>query len=173
MGNPLFNLATLFTKASILFFYLRFPASQAFRLTVYTVMFLGCGNSFNSAISPLYVCRPMSRYWDPSVSGSCIDGSMLFLTSSVINAATDVILLLLPIWMLWRLRLSLLKKIGVLCIMMTGGLQVSRHNYSMRAHSNWLCDSVCVISILRTAWIPSSLNDPDITWRWTINLVLW
>lgn len=33
------------------------------------------------------------------------------------------------------------------------------------------CGSVCAVSLIRLASIPSGLNDPDITWRYVINLI--
>ncbi|KAK3358448.1 hypothetical protein B0T24DRAFT_130275 [Lasiosphaeria ovina] len=146
-----YNLSTLCVKASILFFYLRFAAAnQAFRVTVYALLFVVAGYSLNAAFSFLYLCTPIHKLWDLATPGSCVDLYSAFLASAAINAATDVAILLLPSWLLWPLRLHWRHKVAVSLVMMTGGF-------------------VCAVSFFRLASIPLGKDNMDTTWQYCIN----
>ena len=89
----LYSLSTLLTKASILFFYLRFAAANLlFRIGVYFVLFVMVGNTLSTALSPLYYCSPIERLWDLSVRGSCVRIYAAFLSSAAVNSVTDVVM---------------------------------------------------------------------------------
>jgi len=120
-GSLTYNLSTLFIKVSILQFYLRFPSSRSFRLATYFTMFVAVGYSIPQAFAWSYHCQPTARYWDRTIPGTCIKGQP-YLASACLNVATDIIILLLPIWLAWPLRLPRRQKMGVTCILMAGGL---------------------------------------------------
>lgn len=150
-ASVFYNLATLFVKASILSFYLRFAAAnRPFQIAAYILLFVIVGYSLNAAFSFLYLCTPMRSLWDSSVPGNCVDLNSAYLVSSVLNVATDVVILLLPIWLLWRLRVQWQQKMAVALALMPGGF-------------------VCAVSILRLASIPGGANDPDTTWLYCTN----
>jgi hypothetical protein len=122
-GSIAYNLSTLFAKASILFFYLRFAAANLpFRITVYVVLFVVVGYSLAAGFSFLYLCAPVRKMWEPTVPGQCIDFYPPYLAAAILNSITDVILLLLPIWLLWPLRVGIKQKIAVGLVLMPGGL---------------------------------------------------
>lgn len=71
----------------------------------------------------LYRCRPLEKHWDLTITdGFCIDWLKINIFSGVMNTGTDVAILVLPILMLWKLRLPIQQKIGVMIVLMTGGL---------------------------------------------------
>ena len=115
-------MSTLFTKVAILIFYLRLSTDTYFRSVTYIVMFVAVGYSLAGGFAFLYLCRPLEKYWDFSVPGKCSDFGAAFLSGAALNVATDVALLLLPLWLLYPLRVPLKQKIGVTLILMTGSL---------------------------------------------------
>lgn len=117
------NLCTLFTKASILMFYLRFSVSRRFDITVYSVLSIVIGYCLTGALSVLYACSPINRFWDFS-PGTCIDANPWYGTLVSLNVLTDAILLLLPIWLLKPMRAGLAQKAAIAGILGTGGLYV-------------------------------------------------
>ncbi|KAH7121519.1 hypothetical protein EDB81DRAFT_913701, partial [Dactylonectria macrodidyma] len=151
-GAITYNISTLFTKVSILHFYLRFSQDIAFRLVTYFVMFMALGNTVPAAFAFLYMCRPIPRYWDWSKPGSCLNVGGAFIACAVLNSVIDLIILCLPIWLLRPLRMRRLQKIGVTLVLMAGGF-------------------VCAVSLVRLAAIPSGIHDPDLTWRYVTNLI--
>ncbi|KAH6668388.1 hypothetical protein B0J14DRAFT_600636 [Halenospora varia] len=151
VGATTYNLGTLFIKVSILLFYLRLTQSRRIRTVTYIVMFISVGYCLIGAFALVYTCKPIRKYWDFSTPGTCINSGVLFLCGAALNVATDVVMLLLPIWLLWPLRLPAREKIGVTIILMMGSF-------------------VCVVSITRLAAIPPSLNDMDLTWTYATNI---
>ncbi|KAG4441172.1 hypothetical protein IFR05_003343 [Cadophora sp. M221] len=153
VGITAYTLGTLFTKLSILLFYLQFSAYRRIRFVVYVVMFVAIGYNLSGILAPFYLCTPMRRYWNFSVKGKCLSINAYFIASSAINAATDVAMLLLPIWLLRPLTIPKRQKIGVIVVLMMGSF-------------------VTIVSIVRLALIPGGLHDTDVTWHYVKNLNL-
>jgi hypothetical protein len=107
---------------SILLFYLRFAIEPAFRITAYVVMFIAAGYCAANAFVWAYICQPMALYWDWSMEGTCQDTGKAYISTSALNVATDIIILLLPIWLLWPLRVRPMQKLAVTVVLMAGGL---------------------------------------------------
>jgi hypothetical protein len=152
-GSLSYNLSTLFTKVSILHFYLRFSIKPALRTMTYFVMFVAAGYSAANGFVFLYLCKPMEYFWDPTISkGTCVDGNTAFMASAILNVVTDLAILMLPVWILWPLHVGLAKKISVALIMMAGGF-------------------VCAVSIVRLVFLKSGGNRLDFTWDYVTNIV--
>ncbi|KAK0635966.1 hypothetical protein B0T17DRAFT_482035 [Bombardia bombarda] len=153
-GSLTYNLATLAAKTSILSFYLRFSLERSFRFTVYFVMVMAAGYSLPTAFCFTFLCVPMASYWDLTIPGVCsVDTYTFYKTCAILNVVTDLIILLLPIWMLWPLRVPRMKKIGVTLILMAGGF-------------------VCAVSIVRLVMIDDGDTSQDFTWTY-INNFMW
>ncbi|KAF4635192.1 hypothetical protein G7Y89_g2901 [Cudoniella acicularis] len=119
-GAIAYNMGTFFIKASIILFYLRLSAHRPIRIVIYVVMFVTVGYNLAGAITPFYICTPMRFYWDSTIPGKCIDLNSNFLATAAFNVATDIALLLLPIWLLRPLCLPTKQKICVIIVLMTG-----------------------------------------------------
>ncbi|KAH8652703.1 hypothetical protein BGZ60DRAFT_420066 [Tricladium varicosporioides] len=152
-GNITYGFGTLFIKLSILLFYLQLSAHRPIRVVIYSVMFVSVGYNVAGLLSPLYICTPIRSYWDFSVVGKCWNINAFFVALSAINVATDIAMLLLPIWLLRPLHVPKRQKIGVTIVLMMGSF-------------------VCIVSIARLALIPGGLNDTDTTWHYVNNLIL-
>ncbi|KAK0104925.1 hypothetical protein ONS95_005188 [Cadophora gregata] len=151
-GAVTYNMSTLFTKVAILLFYLRLSTDFHFRCVTYAVMFVAVGYSLAGGFAFLYLCRPLPKYWDFSIPGECSNFGAAFLAGAALNVATDISLLLLPLWLLHPLKLPLKQKIGVTLILMTGSF-------------------VCGVSIYRLAIIPPGLKNMDATWHYIRNII--
>ncbi|TQN65951.1 Satratoxin biosynthesis SC1 cluster protein 4 [Colletotrichum shisoi] len=147
-----YSLSILFTKASILVFYLRFPLKPSVRLVVYIVMFATVAYSAAGALGWAYLCAPMAKIWNPDTPGTCVDRSAWWLMLSVSNVATDLAILLLPIWILSPLSLRLVKKIEMTIFLMAGGFVLGP-------------------SIVRMVMIPLGFNNSDFTWTASISII--
>ncbi|KAH7009474.1 hypothetical protein B0J12DRAFT_587225 [Macrophomina phaseolina] len=144
--------ATLFTKVSLAQFYIRLSPDTNFKIGAYIVMFVSVCYNLLGGFCFLFFCRPIHKLWDYTVPGHCINMGAAFLSTAAVNTATDISLLLLPIWLLWGLHLPVKKKIGVVLVLMAGSF-------------------VCAVSIIRLAIIPSGMKNPDITWNYVRNLM--
>ncbi|KAG4428742.1 hypothetical protein IFR05_015773 [Cadophora sp. M221] len=151
-GAVTYNMSTLFAKTAILLFYLRLSSDFYFRIVTYVVMFVAVGYSLAGGFAFLYLCRPLPKYWNFGIPGKCSNFGAAFLAGAALNVATDVALLLLPLWLLHPLRLPLKQKIGVTLVLMTGSF-------------------VCGVSIYRLAIIPSGLHNMDATRHYIRNII--
>jgi hypothetical protein len=121
-GAITYNFSTLFIKASILVFYLRFSFSRYLRSTIYFMLVVIIGYSLAGGFGFLYLCSPIAMLWDFTIGGTCVDIGMWYLVCAGLNVATDFIILLLPIWILWPMKVSLSQRLAVLAVLMAGGL---------------------------------------------------
>jgi hypothetical protein len=117
-----YNASLTSTKVSILLFYLRFPSSRLFKTATYLVMFLAVGNGLSAMFAVVYLCQPIAKSWDVALPGACGEGMILFWVTAVLNMSTDILILLLPFWLLKPLRLPTRRMFGVAFILMSGGL---------------------------------------------------
>ncbi|KAK1752603.1 hypothetical protein QBC47DRAFT_388961 [Echria macrotheca] len=130
------NMSIMFTKSSILVFYLRFSMNKRFDYTIYAVLSIVIGYCLTGAFAFLYACRPINKFWDFWIPGSCISPNPWYGTLVALNVLTDAILLLLPIWLLKPLKSGAVQKAAIAAVMGTGGfvLGVSIYRLYLTIH---------------------------------------
>lgn len=100
---------TVLTKISILFFYLRVFTTYKFRIVVWIVI-LVCAAFFIAFAFPLlFQCRPVSytwTKWDGEHEGQCTNLAAGVFSHAAVNMALDLVVLILPLPLLYRLQLS-------------------------------------------------------------------
>ncbi len=65
-------------------------------------------------------CSPHERIWDKTIPGKCIDSKIVLICSASVNVLSDLLILLLPQKVIWDLRISKKKKIGLSFFFATG-----------------------------------------------------
>lgn len=70
----------------------------------------------------IFGCQPVSYFWDKTQNGHCIDEVMFFRANGITNMLLDILVLVLPLPMVWRLDLELRQKMIVTGIFMLGVL---------------------------------------------------
>ncbi|KAK4215148.1 hypothetical protein QBC37DRAFT_282345 [Rhypophila decipiens] len=120
----LYNTALLLCRASALLFLRRvFPA-------------IAVGKWFNNGVSithgmnvawwigcicgTIFHCNPVEKNWDAAVEGECLPNSGMFIGSAVPSVFIDLVILLLPLPLLWHIKVSAAKKIGIIMIFILG-----------------------------------------------------
>lgn len=73
-------------------------------------------------LSIMLECRPLSLFWhiDHLNPPACQKGTANLLTMAVMNIVTDVLLIVFPIPLLWRMKLSLVKKVQLAIVFSVG-----------------------------------------------------
>ena len=66
-----------------------------------------------SITTTLVTCRPIRYNWDKTIQGHCGSLGDAEIAAAAINMILDVIIVLLPLPIVWRLHMPTLKKIGV------------------------------------------------------------
>ncbi|KAM0270413.1 hypothetical protein ACHAQH_009471 [Verticillium albo-atrum] len=69
----------------------------------------------------IIICIPVQSYWDPSISGRCINQRRVFIVDLSIAVMADLVILILPIPLAWSLNLPLKKKIKIMLMLGAGG----------------------------------------------------
>jgi hypothetical protein len=81
------------------------------------------GYSISTIFALIFPCRPVNKSWDVTVTGgSCINRGAVYIVQAVTNIVTDLILLILPIPIVWRLQMPVVQKLGLLLIFVVGSL---------------------------------------------------
>ncbi|KAF8460049.1 hypothetical protein BDZ91DRAFT_432084 [Kalaharituber pfeilii] len=143
-------------KISVLIFYLRLASAMdlyyraAIILVLAIVFITGVVSTFVNA----FLCVPVDVYWNMSSSNTsiklkCMDAAKIYLSTAVLNVLSDFMTLLLPVRMLWGLRLPQRQKIQVSVVF-----------------------GVLIVSILRTYYVNLANNTTDYMWYGAIG-ALW
>lgn len=70
-----------------------------------------------------FYCFPLSRIWDLSKPGHCIDSTAIRLFNAAVTIATDIMILCLPIPQIWNLQnLRFIEKMGLSVVFAMGFL---------------------------------------------------
>ncbi|POS74520.1 hypothetical protein DHEL01_v207087 [Diaporthe helianthi] len=111
-----YGVAICVTKLAILCLYRRvfsmYPRST-FDVTVIVMMVILVLYYVATVIAKIWECDPRPRAWDQSIPGHCIDTLMLVNVDGVFNALTDLIMVILPLRMVWNLKMKVTKKVHV------------------------------------------------------------
>jgi len=71
-------------------------------------------------LTVLLECHPISEVWNLLYQGHCINRNMVLIVTGAVNAFSDLLNLLLPIWATWHLQMAPRRKLGITAIFATG-----------------------------------------------------
>lgn len=169
-------LAVALPKLAILGFYLRFFKSPYERAISYVLMFVTVATFVAVGLTATFQCTPVSYQWartTPGTQGKCIEVTTFYDWMSFPNIVTDVVMLVLPLPMIYRLQLSRRQKIGLAVIFATGGVYVTSHFLPLNIHRSLKLASRGVItSCFRFANFYNHNAFEDNTWT-SVQLLKW
>ncbi|CAK39197.1 uncharacterized protein An06g01290 [Aspergillus niger] len=124
--------------------------------TMWACIALSIGYWIGCSVAFLCSCQPISYYWtqyeNPLGGYVRYDLYPFYIAHAVVNMAGDLLILLVPIPLVWRLKLRVGQKIQILSIFLLGGF-------------------VCVASAIRIYYF-TFINDVDVTWNLG-NVFIW
>lgn len=88
-----------------------FSSYRPFRITCYGVLAFVVVPSAVITLLTILSCRPIPYFWDRDMHGRCLNTLALAYANSAFAMTQDVLLIVLPIFMLARLQMSLKKKL--------------------------------------------------------------
>lgn len=110
-------------------------------------MFFVSGYTIGLFFAVMFACHPINKNWDITVTGgSCVNQPVLYFATAAVNIASDVILFVLPLPMVFKLQLPFKQKIGLMGIFTIGSLTV-------------------ITSIVRISLLPGMLKSMDLSWN--------
>lgn len=80
------------------------------------------GRLFIIMILFILACEPRAKIWDPTVPGKCNNVLAILIFSGSWNVFSDLAILLLPLYVIWRLQLPVKRKLGVSVVFAAGTL---------------------------------------------------
>lgn len=85
---------------------------------------MGLTICFNTVVvfEAFLLCRPFAYNWNKSIDGSCADTKKAWVSAGIINFLIDFIIIHMPMPLLWKLQLPVMKKIGITVIFHIGAL---------------------------------------------------
>lgn len=150
-------MSTLTIKMSILHLYISIfgRTSPQFRRVVWTVMAICIVSTAIFVIQILVLCRPLAFFWDKSiVGGKCGSLNLTYLIPGIIITVEDIVIFLLPMPLLWKLKMETNKKIGAsiifgigLAICLMSGVRLK---YVIELDTNDFTASISMFAILGT-----------------------
>lgn len=127
--NPVLGLV----KWSIILFLLRLDDQRkSIKWTLWGLLMFNLAHMISVFLVVVFQCSPVHMYWDHHrtdeiVDGqivndgySCIDQAPFSLGTAAIAVATDIAILMVPIAMMWNLRMPLRRKVAVILVLSLG-----------------------------------------------------
>ncbi|KAI0904637.1 hypothetical protein F4823DRAFT_185688 [Ustulina deusta] len=153
VSQIVFDSGIAFAKFSVLFFYRRVFSSRSktFNVAHGTTFALVVVFILYKLPAQIFSCVPPSKNWEPEIEGHCENDYTnfgLLLAGLVLDVLTDLLILLLPMPLLYRLHTTKMRKLALIGAFVLGYVTL-------------------VTSLGRTAAfisIKPHLDDPDISW---------
>jgi hypothetical protein len=102
-------------RLSILAFYRRlFGVSSMFSKMVIAFRIVNLMWALGSVLGSIFICKPVSHYWDPLASGVCVEPLRYLLIISILDIFWDFSLMLLPIPRLAKLNVLVRTRLAII-----------------------------------------------------------
>lgn len=117
--------AVILTKLALLVMYTRIFIKRTDLIACWVVAALLITNFVEAMIAGFLMCVPLEYLWNRSIPGGhCININAWFRWSSLMNIITDVVMLILPLPVIWKIQTSRRVKIGITITFATGSMWV-------------------------------------------------
>ncbi|KAH7243709.1 uncharacterized protein BKA55DRAFT_596070 [Fusarium redolens] len=142
--------AAFFTKATILLLMARVFAveprvAKGIKILIWALL-VAC---IPIQILRIVNCYPIRTYWDPDVRNArCLNQRKIFFSDLALSIVADLVILLIPIPLTWKLRMSIGKRIKIVLLLGAGGIATA-------------------LTLFRVAKAVDFLNSDDITVDYT------
>ncbi|XXH05141.1 hypothetical protein Hte_011566 [Hypoxylon texense] len=109
-------------KCALCILYLQlFGVYARFRWTCYSTMFFCVGYLFCNMMTEFFGCHPIKKKWQPDLEGHCINSTAAATFYGACNMATDLIIAIMPLTMIWKLQIATRRqKVGLSLVLSCG-----------------------------------------------------
>lgn len=73
-------------------------------------------------LSVTFMCNPIQKAWDVTLPGTCLNTGELWMGSGLTSLIIDVIILVMPLPMLWKLQIKTMRRIQISGVFVCGYL---------------------------------------------------
>ena len=120
----LYAVSISLSKLVILVLLIRIFVSRRFKIVAYIVMAIQIAWVTETLIVTLLGCVPLKALWDQTIVGRCINLRAFWRYGTSVNLITDLVMLVLPMPVIWRLEISRKAKLGLTVTFLTGSVYV-------------------------------------------------
>ncbi|GAM37483.1 hypothetical protein TCE0_024r07439 [Talaromyces pinophilus] len=114
--------------AILMFYYALLNVMQFWKYVIYVVSGIIVAYTLAIFFALIFACYPVERNWDPIPQfwdmDYCIDRTGLYLATALTNTTSDIILILIPIPIIWRLHVPVGQKLGIAAIFGVGCMTI-------------------------------------------------
>ncbi|KAI1136431.1 hypothetical protein F5Y05DRAFT_108158 [Hypoxylon sp. FL0543] len=156
ISQPIYLWAIPMVKMSVGFFLIRISPSVVYKRIIQGVMIFLMAYTFACFMTLMLQCSNLAVLWDFTIHATCWSQSTLqglSYANSTVNIITDIFFALLPIPMLWKVKINARTKASLICVL---GLGIF----------------ACAASIVKAAFISNYGKTGDFLWDST-NLTIW
>ncbi|KAJ2897447.1 hypothetical protein MKZ38_004678 [Zalerion maritima] len=121
-GRPFYQLGISFFKIALLISYLRLfkgTDKSMYVRTVWATIFFVFVSHLACTFCLLFACKPIYKSWT-DVEGTCLPNVPSFTGYAAVTIASDIIVAVLPLPVIWNLNISRNKKIGLAAVFVLG-----------------------------------------------------
>lgn len=111
-----------FTKLSLLLFYLQISPQTWFRRAVWVSISVVSLSSLIIVCFMFFGCSPLHKAFRLKTEGRCVNAGIFYMATAASNIVTDVILFVLPIPMVYSLRMPRIQKFGAMMVFGIGSM---------------------------------------------------
>ncbi|KAI8958791.1 hypothetical protein F5Y11DRAFT_351184 [Daldinia sp. FL1419] len=122
ISSEFYVLGLMSFKSALILLYLQlFGVYTRFRWACYTTLFFCIGYLFCNLMTEFLGCHPIRKKWEPSLPGHCINSVATAIFYGVCNMASDLIIAILPLTMIWKLQVATKsQKVGLSLVLSSG-----------------------------------------------------
>ena len=122
--------AVVLPKLAILVLYLRIFTKRQDRIACWVVGAFMIANLVGTMVAGFLMCIPLKFLWNRTIAGGhCININAWYRWSSLMNISTDLVMLVLPLPVVWKIQSSKKIKIGLTFTFATGSMSVSSKSF--------------------------------------------
>ncbi|ROW06270.1 hypothetical protein VPNG_08079 [Cytospora leucostoma] len=134
-------------KLSILSLYTTLFADKKFCRVCYATMAVTMAYFTMVFLETFLLCKPVQYNWDKSIKGTCTGENTAYLVAGITNLVIDTFIVILPMPSVFRLRMTLSRRISVAAMFSLGAI-------------------ICIMSLMRVIWL-ANWNLADLTYTET------
>lgn len=125
----LYTTSLTFIRMSVVLFYYRiFGTHRWYRMSLWIAAGIVIAWFVALNCLTLTLCTPIAKQWDYRIPGHCLPFIGAFIDLTISNVLVDLLLLILPLPMLWRLQINLKKKLALIANFVLGYRSVQQVN---------------------------------------------
>jgi hypothetical protein len=143
--STIYHVTLALIKVSLVLFYLEIFNSPGFTVSAYCVLVFITINSLVIFFFTIFICTPVSFFWDRDIKGKCMDIQALAYASSASAIVQDFVFLILLLVFIRNLQVKRYRKIGAAVMFSVGSFG-------------------CIITILRLHTLTTFKVSIDPTW---------